>query len=131
MSTGIKARRGLKLSKFISTPRQLFPALRSSSSTPTPMHRPTPEHPSTAPHVAVPSPTLLFFGAEAHAPPHAGAPVHRPPRGRSQPRAPLIRRRCPCTAPCQSTPHAVHRPMPEHRRGLQERPRTAALPPPW
>ena len=62
----------------ISTPRQPFLAPRSSFSMPTPVHRPTSEHPSTTPRATVPSPMLLFFDADAHAPPHAEAPVHRP-----------------------------------------------------
>jgi len=105
----------------ISTPRQPFPAPRSFSSTPMPVHCPMSEHPSTAPRAAIPSPALLFFDADARAPPHVGAPVHQPLHRRSQSRAPLLRRRRPCTAPRRSTPHAVHRPTPEHRRGLQER----------
>ena len=59
----------------ISTPRQPFPAPRSSSSMLMPVHHPTPELLSTAPRAAVPSPTLLFFDTDARAPPHA---VHRP-----------------------------------------------------
>ncbi|XP_066320361.1 uncharacterized protein [Miscanthus floridulus] len=54
-------------------PAPPFLGPRSSSSMSRPMHRPTLEHLSTASHAAVPSPVLLFFDADAHAAPHAGA----------------------------------------------------------